>query len=125
MKASSTPRLPNRNVSPQAGLWCLNRSSSSCQGTPRWMAAPQARAEELEREKRRLGPTRTGFRQGLGVCRGARDERLKKLEQDTREARQRLQMRLQALEQKEEGSLKVGKVGCRCRSSLWCESSGL
>lgn len=71
VKASSTPRLPHRNV-------------QSPQGTPRWMVSPQARAEELEREKR------------------SREERLKRLEVETREARQRLQNRLHALEQQQE-----------------------
>eukprot|EP00913_Durusdinium_trenchii_P008558 g8037.t1 len=74
VKASSTPRLPHRNV-------------QSPQGTPRWMVSPQARAEELEREKR------------------SREERLKRLEVETREARQRLQNRLHALEQQQDGSM--------------------
>lgn len=73
VKASSTPRLPHRNVREQ-----------SPQGAPRWMNSPQARSEELEREKRN------------------REERLKRLEAETREARQRLQQRLHALEQQQE-----------------------
>eukprot|EP00435_Cladocopium_sp_Y103_P012133 s2036_g3.t1 len=76
VKASSTPRLPHRNVREQ-----------SPQGTPRWMNSPQARSEELEREKRN------------------REERLKRLEAETREARQRLQQRLQDLEQQQERQL--------------------
>lgn len=48
------------------------------------MNSPQARSEELEREKR------------------SREERLKRLEMETREARQRLQQRLHALEQQQE-----------------------
>ena len=31
-----------------------NKNASALQGTPRWMVSPQARAEELEREKRAL-----------------------------------------------------------------------
>jgi len=74
VKASSTPRLPYRNVREQ---------SPTGQATPRWMCSPRARQEEFEREKR------------------AHEERLRRLEAETREARQRIHQRLQAVEEQQ------------------------
>ena len=43
-----------REVARKKGIFKLGRAKFASQGTPRWMNSPQARSEELEREKRDL-----------------------------------------------------------------------